>query len=42
MDDEQRKNLNVAKKITKTDRGEPFGKASGRTFGAKSTYVADP
>jgi hypothetical protein len=24
------------------DMGEPFGKASGRTFSARSTYVADP
>src|SRR5512147_2466902 len=24
------------------DMGKPFGKASGRTFGARSTYVSDP
>jgi hypothetical protein len=24
------------------DMGEPFGKASGRIFGARSTYVPDP
>ena len=34
--------LNVVKHFAKRGRGEPFGKASGRTFSAKSTYVPDP
>jgi hypothetical protein len=29
-------------KFPKTDMGEPVGRASGRTFRARSTYVPDP